>query len=146
MEKNLYCEHSIIINATPATIWHVLTDPDKIRVYMFGSEVDTNWNPGSAVTFSRKWDGLLFVDKGKILEYEPEKILKFSYWSSQEGYEDIPENYSVITYTIRRKEDITCEFTYRRDKIPLEKERANQEKYLPVLMGGIKKLAEGGHE
>ena len=146
MEKNLYCEHSIIIDATPARIWHVLTDPDKIRVYMFGSEVDTNWNPGSAVTFSRKWDGLLFVDKGKILEYEPEKILKFSYWSSQEGYEDIPENYSVITYTIRRKEDITCEFTYRRDKIPLEKERANQEKYLPLLMGGIKKLAEGGHE
>ena len=146
MEKNLYCEHSIIIDATPATIWHVLTAPDKIRIYMFGSEVDTNWNPGSTVTFSRKWDGLLFVDKGKILEYEREKVLRFSYWSSQEGYEDVPENYSVITYTIQRREDRNCEFTYRRDKIPLEKERANQEKYLPVLMGGIKKLAERGHE
>jgi uncharacterized protein YndB with AHSA1/START domain len=146
MKKNLYCESSIDIVATPAAIWHVLTAPDKVRIYMFGSEVATNWNPGNTVTFSRKWDGLLFVDKGEILEYEPEKVLKFSYWSSQEGYEDIPENYSVITYTIEKKNEITCEFTYRRDKIPLEKERTNQEKYLPVLMVGIKKLAEDGHE
>jgi len=53
MAKNLTCERSILIRATPGEIWHVLTNPDTIRVFMFGSEVNTDWNPGSSVTFSR---------------------------------------------------------------------------------------------
>ena len=75
-----------------------------------------------------------------------EKVLRFSYWSSQEGYKDIPENYSVIMYSIQEKKDKTCDLTFRRDKIPNEIERANQEKYLTLWMEGIKSLAENGHE
>jgi hypothetical protein len=82
------------------------------------------------------------VDKGQILENHKDRILKFSYWSSQEGYEDIPGNYSVITYTIQEKKVGFCELTYRRDKIPLEFERANQGKFLPMLMKSIKDLTE----
>ena len=37
----------------------------------------------------------LIVDRGKILEIENEKLLVFSFYSSMEGYADLPENYSV---------------------------------------------------
>jgi hypothetical protein len=146
MEKNLYCEKSILIHSPAGAIWDVLTNPEKISLYMFGSVVDTNWKPGSSITFSRNFNGSRYVDKGKIIDYQMEKVLRFSYWSSQEGYKDIPENYSVIIYSIQEKKDRTCELTFRRDKIPIEIERANQEKYLPLLMEGIKSLAENGYE
>jgi uncharacterized protein YndB with AHSA1/START domain len=142
MEKNLYCEKSVLIRATAGEIWNILTNPEKIPLFMFGSQVDTDWQPGSPVSFFRNSNGTRYVDKGNIIDYKKEKVLQFSYWSSQEGYEDVPENYSVITYSIQPIKDDTCELTYRRDKIPLEFERANQEKYLPMLMEGIKKLAE----
>jgi uncharacterized protein YndB with AHSA1/START domain len=142
MKKNLYCEKSIAVQATAGAIWDVLTNAEKIPLCMFGSQVNTDWKPGSPITFSRNSNGVLYVDKGKIIEYKNGKVLSFSYWSSQEGYGDIPENYSVITYTIQKEMDKTCELTYRRDKIPLELERTNQEKYLPMLMEGIKNLAE----
>jgi uncharacterized protein YndB with AHSA1/START domain len=144
MEKDLYCEKSILIQATADAIWDVLTNPEKIPIYLFGSQVNTDWKPGSPITFSRNPDGIPYVDKGKIIEYMNGKVLKFSYWSSQEGYEDIPENYSVVTYTIQKEAGKGFELTYRREKIPLEFERANQEKYLPMLMKGIKNLAEQG--
>jgi hypothetical protein len=146
MTKNLYCEKSILIHSPAGAIWDVLTNPKKIPLYMFGSEVDTDWQPGNPITFSRNSNGVRYVDKGKIIENRKGKVLTFSYWSSQEGYEDIPENYSVIMYSIQQKKNRTCELTYRRNNIPLEFERANQERYLPMLMEGIKNLAENGHE
>jgi hypothetical protein len=146
MAKNLYCEKSIVIHASAGAIRDILTNPNKIPLYLFGSAVETNWKPGSPITFSRETNGTLYVDKGEVIDNQEEKVLTFSYWSSQEGYEDIKENYSVITYTIKKGIDDTCELTYRRDKIPLEIEWANQEKYLPVLMEGIRNLAENGHK
>lgn len=59
----------------------------------------------------------------------PGKVLKFTYWSSQEGYADIAENYSIITYTLGKENDGRIKLTYRREKIPIEFERKNQERY-----------------
>ena len=114
LTKNLYCEKSILIHASADAIWDILTNPQKIRFYMFGSEVDTDWKPGSPITFSRNSTGIRFVDKGRIIDNQQAKVLTFSYWSSQEGYDDIPENYSVIRYSIQQKKDRVCELTYRR--------------------------------
>jgi uncharacterized protein YndB with AHSA1/START domain len=41
-DKNLSVESSIIIDATAAAIWDVLTNPEKVKQYLFGSNVSTN--------------------------------------------------------------------------------------------------------
>ncbi len=144
MEKeiNLIVEGAIVIAASKAKIWDVLTNVDAIKDYMFGSVVSTNWQPGSGITFIRNFNGTQFSDKGQILEVSPYDRLKFTYWSSQEGYGDISQNYSIITYTLEKESQGHQTLKYRREKIPLEFERKNQEKFLPGLLRHIKKLAE----
>ncbi|MEP6746638.1 MAG: SRPBCC domain-containing protein [Bacteroidota bacterium] len=141
-ENNFSTEKSIEINSTPEILWEVLTNPEKIKLFMFGSEIVTSWKPGSPVTFTRVTHGQQWQDKGKILKCMPGELLKFSYWSSQEGYEDIPQNYSIITYTLIKQNPEAIKLTYRRENIPIRFELKNQEKHLPELLEKIKKLAE----
>ena len=140
--QNLSTEMSITINATVANIWNVLINPEKIAQYLFGSQVETDWLPGTPITFSRIIDGKSYVDKGHILEIIAEQLLKFTYWSSQEGYSDIPENYSVITFLIKKDDKLAIWLTYRREKIPTAFEQKNQEQFLPFMLENIKTLAE----
>ena len=56
------------ISASPQQVWEALTDPDAISTFMFGSKVDTDWEEGSAITWSGEYDGTPFQDKGEILE------------------------------------------------------------------------------
>ena len=56
------------ISASPQQVWDALTDPEAISAFMFGSQVDTDWEEGSAITWSGEYDGTAFQDKGEILE------------------------------------------------------------------------------
>jgi uncharacterized protein YndB with AHSA1/START domain len=148
-KQNLKAERSIIINSSPTKIWDVLTNPDLIQLYLFGSRVKTAWEVGSPIALTRdrlhekaELASKPILDKGYILEIEKEKILKYSYFNSQEGYEDIPENYSVITYSLEKEGDGQFKLTYLREKIPIEFEQKNQIKYLPGMLEKIKRLAE----
>lgn len=141
-EQNLSTERSVVINSDLKRIWDTLINPAKIKLYLFGSNVETDWKVGSPVTFTRDSNSVRYQDKGIILEYDEGKHLEFSYWSSQEGYADIPENYSVITYTLDKENDKSVKLTYRREKIPIEFEKMNQERYLPGMLEDIKRIAE----
>lgn len=141
-KQNLTTKGSIVINSKAESIWDVLTNPDKIKQYLFDSEAITNWKVGHPIIFQRNSGGKIYRDTGEILGVVPNKLLKFSYWSSQEGYDDIAENYSVITYTLEREKDNIIKLTYLREKIPIEIEQKNQERYLPGMLENIKKIAE----
>lgn len=147
--RNLNVESSIVIDATAAAVWDVLTNPEKVKQYLFGSNVSTDWSPGSPIIF---WRDRLhpaapknetpIVDKGWILEIEEGRLLKFSFYSSQEGYGDLPENYSIITYTIHELNGNRHRLSYLRERIPLEFERMNQQRFMPGMMLQIKAIAE----
>ena len=147
--NNFTVECFVLIHATASKIWDVLINPEKIKVYLYGSNVITDWKAGSEILFAR--DRLhpkapisekLIVDKGKILEIENEKFLSFSFYSSMEGYADLPENYSVVSYTLNREDVNSFRLDYRRTNIPLEIEKRNQDKFMPGMMEQIKMLAE----
>jgi uncharacterized protein YndB with AHSA1/START domain len=150
-EKNLSAQRSIIINASAAAIWDVLTNPEKIKLYLFGSNVNTDWKVGSPIISTRdrvhphaEPGEHPIVDKGQILEVEKEKLLKYTYYNSQEGYNDLPENYSIVTYTIERENDHQFKLTFLREKIPIAFEQMNQERFLPGMLQNMKNMAEQG--
>ena len=89
-----------------------------------------------------EFGGMKFEDKGKILENNYGRLLKFEYWSSFGGYEDKPENYSVITYTLDKIDDSTTKYTYTREKIPTQAEYEMFHGHLQMVLQGIKELAE----
>ncbi len=95
----------ITIKTPPSLIWKALTSPEIVRLYMFGTEVESTWQKGSPVIYKGQWDGQPFEDKGIILEISPEKLLKVDYFSASSGLEDLPENHNMLTYKLVAEED-----------------------------------------
>jgi uncharacterized protein YndB with AHSA1/START domain len=77
------------IEAPPKRVWTALTDPDEIEKYMFGSHVVTDWKPGSPIVWKGEYEGKQYEDKGKVLEYEPERLLRVTHFSPLSGQEDV---------------------------------------------------------
>jgi uncharacterized protein YndB with AHSA1/START domain len=88
------------IDAAPARVWEVLTDPELLKELWFGAEVKTDWRPGSPITWSGEFEGKSYQDKGEILEVDPGNLLKITHFSPLTGQPDVPENYHTLTYEL----------------------------------------------
>jgi len=88
------------IEASPDRVWKVLVDPDSVREYMFGSEVVTDWMPGSPISFRGQWQGKPYEDKGVIVEVDEPVLLRYTHYSPLSGAPDVPESYHTLNFTL----------------------------------------------
>ena len=88
------------ISASPQQVWDALTDPEAIARFMFGARVDTDWEPGSPITWTGEYDGKQFQDKDEILETVPAERLRVTHFSPLTGQDDVPENYHTLDYRL----------------------------------------------
>ena len=88
------------ISAAPQQVWDALTDPDAISQFMFGAKVDTDWEEGSAITWSGEYDGKPYQDKGEILEVDQPSRLRMTHYSPMSGQPDEPESYHRLDYRL----------------------------------------------
>lgn len=132
---------SIVINADVKSVWQALTDKELIKLYMFGTETESEWEEGSAITFSGEYNGMKYKDGGVIKVYEPEKKLSYTYWSSMSGIEDIPENYALVTFSLASVDGGT-ELTVTQENNPTETMAENSDKHWPMTLSKIKEVVE----
>ena len=90
----------VVIDAPAGKVWEALTRPELISRYLFGTKTETTWQVGSPLRFRGEWEGKTYEDKGTILANEPNKRLKYDYWSSMSGMEDKPENYMTVEFIL----------------------------------------------
>ncbi|HVD53188.1 MAG TPA: SRPBCC domain-containing protein [Propionibacteriaceae bacterium] len=90
------------IDAPPDKVWRALTDPELIKKYMFGSEVKTDWQPGSPITWKGEFEGREYEDKGEIISVDPGRRLEVTHFSPLTGQEDRPENYHRVRYELQQ--------------------------------------------
>jgi uncharacterized protein YndB with AHSA1/START domain len=107
VKKDLTLKKMIDIFAPVSTVWDALTKPDLIKLWLYGTNTISDWKVGSPIIFTGTWQGKEYKDKGTILDFNAEKILKYSYWSGFSGMPDSPENYSIITFELTPKENFT---------------------------------------
>jgi uncharacterized protein YndB with AHSA1/START domain len=74
--KNSTFVYVTYIATTPEKLWEALTSSDFTEKYFFGSKVQSDWQEGSSVTYSRNGQ---ITDYGKILKCEPMKLLSFTW-------------------------------------------------------------------
>lgn len=142
MKNNITGRSSIVINAPASRVWKALITPSMIKKYFFGTDAVSTWQPGSPVTFTGEWQGKKYQDKGTILDNEPNKLLRYSYWSSMSGIEDKPENYVNVTYSLLERGGETTTLTITQDNIPDEKMREHSEENWRKVLEGLKELLE----
>lgn len=142
MNNKYVAKATTTINAPASKVWQALVNPEIIRQYLFDTEVISDWKVGSPITYKGEWEGKPFEDKGKILEIEPEKILKSTHWSPLSGVADSPENYHTVSYTLSDHGDRT-EVTIAQDNNASEEEKAHSQKNWETVLAGMKKLLEG---
>lgn len=107
MDKSLKVSESISINGTAEQVWDAVTNPTKIKEYMFGTEAVSSWKTGDEITFQGEYQGQQYKDKGLIKQSKPNETLQYDYWSAFTGLADAPENYSEVTFQIASKEGVS---------------------------------------
>lgn len=107
MDKELTVTTSIEIKADKTKVWDALTNPEKIKIYLFGTETLTDWKTGSEIIFQGEYQGHQYKDKGTILDIKTDELLQYSYWSGFSGLADKPENYSLVAYKLETANDNT---------------------------------------
>jgi uncharacterized protein YndB with AHSA1/START domain len=141
MENNLTVEVSVTINADIAKVWDALVNPAIIKQYLFGTNAISDWKVGSPITYKGEWEGKEYEDHGKILQIEPEKILKTTYWSSMSGTENMPENYVTLTYTVSRVGNGTL-LTITQDNSKTEEAKEHSGSNWKMVLDKLKEILE----
>ena len=129
------------INSRVQKVWNALTDPSKIKKYMFGTTVTSDWKEGSSITWKGEYEGKKYEDKGKILKIKPGKQLQYSHYSPLSGVEDKPENYHIVTIDLQERGEKT-EVRLSQDNNGSEKEKQHSEKNWQMMLDGLRKLSE----
>jgi uncharacterized protein YndB with AHSA1/START domain len=105
--QELIVNKTIQIKADAMEVWDALTNPEKTRQYFFNCEVHSNWEVGSDITWTGNYHGKDTEVKGKILQVEPGRLLKYTAWSKESGLKDIPSNHTIITARLNEQGDET---------------------------------------
>lgn len=142
MTRGFEAVKTVTIDAPAAKVWDALTDPAKVAQYLHGTTLSTDWQVGGPITWTGEWKGRSYVDKGTVLAFEPELLLRTTHWSPLGGSEDRPENYHTVTYELAEHGDTTT-LTLTQDNNASQEEAdiMAEQNWGPVLQA-LKETAE----
>jgi uncharacterized protein YndB with AHSA1/START domain len=129
------------IAASPEQVWRGLTDPDLIEQYMFGSKVETDWKPGSPISWKGSYEGRPYEDRGEIVEVVDNERLTMTHFSPLSGQPDEPGNYHTLTYMIAGNGDGT-RLTLSQDNNATPDEAEHSRENWQTMLTGLKDLIE----
>ncbi|USK34939.1 SRPBCC family protein [Bacillus sp. F19] len=133
------------IATTPEKLWEALTNSDFTEKYFFGSKIESNWQEGSTITYSRNGQ---VSDYGKILKCEPHRLLSFT-WTYVED-KALREQPSQVTFELFPL-DSTVKLTLKHENLVpadiVEKEDTFEglNNGWPAILSNLKSLLETGN-
>jgi uncharacterized protein YndB with AHSA1/START domain len=139
--RGLVASARATINAPIAEVWDALVNPEVIRQYMFGATVVSEWKKGSPIVWKGVWQGRPYEDKGRILEFKPERIISYTHYSPLSGLPDVPANYHTVTVELLPKGKTTL-VTLSQDNNPTAEAHEHSKKNWETMLAGLKKMLE----
>ncbi|MEJ2905810.1 SRPBCC family protein [Pedobacter panaciterrae] len=137
-------ENTITINASPAIVWGTLTQPMLMRQWMgepeMEIEVHTDWQINGPILISG-FHHIKFENKGIVLQYDINSVLEYSHFSSVSRLVDIPQNYSILRFTLTPIENQTI-LTLAIENFPTETIFKHLEFYWRTTIMLIKEFIE----
>ncbi len=133
---------TLYINATKEKVWQTITAPASVKLWQFGSDLITDWNPGNDIRFRTAWEENIFEQWGTVIEYKENESLIYSLFAPRPGLEDKPENYFTMTYRVTEEGGQTKLQIIQEDNRANAVQEAPQGEENPVL-AELKRIAEG---
>jgi uncharacterized protein YndB with AHSA1/START domain len=143
LNKSLIISMTVEIHAGIHRVWDTLTNPQKNGQFFSGTQILTDWKVGSPILFQGEFQGQKYTDRGHVLEAQPGKILRYDYWTGFSGLDDLPENYSMLTYTLTGV-DQTTHLAFTRVGFATEQEYQYALAGWEQVLEKIKHLSEAG--
>lgn len=139
MAKNI---SKVIINASLSKVWDALVRPELVKQWQYGSNLLTDWKVGNEIRFYSEWEGNVYEQWGKVLDFSPYSLIKYSLFAPRPGLEDKPENYFVMSYILHGEGDSTELIIEQDDNRPeISTQESNKDDDNPILLE-LKKLVE----
>jgi uncharacterized protein YndB with AHSA1/START domain len=135
-------ESSVRINAPRRKVWLALTVPDLVKQWQYGSDLLTTWEVGTPIVFRNEWNGQVFEQKGKVLEFVPESRVKYSLFFPRPDLQDIPEHSFFMTYELTESEGATSLIVRQEDPRPSEPDEPSGGDEGPNVLSALKELVE----
>lgn len=104
--RGLDTRKTVDINMPVSNLWSALTEPVRMKGWMAnpadGIDIDivTDWTVGGPIFIHGQLHGLAFENRGTVLQFEPQRALRYSHLSSISRLPDVPESYSIITFQL----------------------------------------------
>src|SRR5438309_11025461 len=133
--------YEIYIRATPERIWQALTDSELVKRYYFGSVIESDFRPGSAIVYKQPDTGRVDID-GEVLEADPPRKLVHTFsvrWDS-----DLNDAPTRVAWEITPMGE-SCLLSVSHDGFTEENATFAQTKGgWPIILSGLKTLLETG--
>ena len=135
-------ESIVKILAPARKVWLALTVPDLVKQWQYGSDLLTTWEVGTPIIFRNEWNGGVFEQKGRVLEFLPESRLKYSLFFPHPDLQDVPANYFFMTYELTESEGVTSLLVRQDDPRPLPPDESTGGDEGPDVLSFLKELVE----
>ncbi len=139
--KDLVAKAQITINASTHDVWDALINPVKVKQYMFGADVESDFKPDSKISFTGEWEGKPFEERGYVLNVEKGKLLRYNTFNPASDKLDIAENYHTITIELKEAGNKT-EVTLSQDNNESEEMRVHSQKNWEMVLEKLKNVVE----
>jgi uncharacterized protein YndB with AHSA1/START domain len=134
------------MNAPPSEVWRALTEPDWMKQWMAEQEmrveVITDWKVGSPIIVKGHHNNVDFENKGTVLHFEPNSLLRYSHFSSLSRLPDDVANYTIIEFRLARTEENSTSLNVTLSNSPSEPIFKHFEYYWRITIEVIKRFIE----
>jgi uncharacterized protein YndB with AHSA1/START domain len=131
----------IDIAADRESVWAALTDSARFGEAMFGTQVDTDWQVGSPITYHGEHEGKTFEDRGEVVELSSPARLRLTHFSPTSGDADVPENYHELRFDLEPVAAGT-HVTLTQDNNATEKAAEHSQGNWDAMLGLLKTVVE----
>jgi uncharacterized protein YndB with AHSA1/START domain len=135
-------ESTVKILAPAGKVWRALTEPELVKQWQYGADLLTTWEPGTPIVFRNEWNGQVFEQKGKVLEFRPTSRVKYSLFFPRPDLQDIPEHHFFMIYELAESGGVTSVLVRQEDPRPVPPDAASGGEDGPDVLSLLKELVE----
>ncbi len=139
-------ENSATIQAPPSVVWRALTDVDSMKKWIaepeMRVEIATDWRVGSPIVVKGRHNNVGFENKGTVLCFEQNSLLRYSHLSSISRLPDQAENYTTIEFRLAPAEENSTSLKVSISNFPSEAIFQHWQFYWRTTIGVVERFIE----